>query len=205
MTLPGEMNLCAVSSPQSHLSTASSVNTANTQGNGRNEPPPRTDCNIYFTLRQQAASSFMYLFSVSGFGVEILPSCGSAVLSLWVVSVPRTVCPGQPTRGGYHKNQVWGLSWLQDCSLQLNRKALWLPKWKEQQGYRPASTVWHESQIQVYAQHTHACVYVFCDANRGSAIMDTSSRMSSHEAVCEIALSVLCLHASGRTYSYKLS
>lgn len=32
MTLPGEMNLSAISSPQSHLSTASS-NTANTQGN----------------------------------------------------------------------------------------------------------------------------------------------------------------------------
>lgn len=124
MTLPGEMNLRAVSSPQSHLSTASSVNTANTQGSGRNEPPPRTDCNIYFTLRQQAASSFMYFFSVSGFGVEILPSCGSAVLSLWVAIVSRTVCPGQPTRGGYHKNQVWGWSWLQDCSLQLNRKAI---------------------------------------------------------------------------------
>ena len=33
MTLPGEMNVSAISSPQSHLSTASSVNTANTQGN----------------------------------------------------------------------------------------------------------------------------------------------------------------------------
>lgn len=33
MTLPREMNLSAISSPQSHLSTASSVNTANTHGN----------------------------------------------------------------------------------------------------------------------------------------------------------------------------
>lgn len=108
MTLPGEMNLSAISSSQSHLSTASSVNTANTQGNEWEEQASPSHRLKHLFHAHIAGSSLTHFFSVSGFGVEILPSCSSAVLSLWVLSVPRTVCPGQPTRGGTIRTSCGG-------------------------------------------------------------------------------------------------
>lgn len=147
MTLPGEMSLPAISSPQSHLSTASSVNTANTHGNewgGTSLPVTQTVTFISCSHSGQLPYTFLLCVWIWGRNSSILrlccpqsmgPQCSEDCLSR------------SANKRRYHKNQVWGWSLLQDCSLQLNRKAIWLPKWMEQHSYRPASTVWHESQV----------------------------------------------------------
>lgn len=101
------MNLYAISSPQSHLSKASSMNPVNTQGNGRDKPPPSHRLTITFISCSAADSSPLptHFFSMCGLGVEVLPSCGSAVPILWVLSVPTTLCAGQPTKRGTIRNR----------------------------------------------------------------------------------------------------